>query len=109
MRRLRLDLDARLLGKGSHRIGEFEVVALADVRDGISAGLACTEAMPEPCGGAYLERRGLLVVERAAAPILLTALLEHDGLGHEVNDVGRLSDALDVLIADHAPPPRYPT
>ena len=65
---------------------------------------AAAEALPEPAVGHHVKRRGLLVMEGAAAPEVVAALAQHHGLAHQGDEVGRLADLLLVFWREHAYP-----
>src|SRR5215467_3111454 len=75
------------------------------------AALGAGEAVPQPAGRGHVERRGLLVVERAQ-PLQRAAAgaAELEVLAHHLVDGGPLANELDVLVADppcHLRPPRF--
>ena len=97
-----LDVDVRTLGKVANRVTKLEALALHDVIEHVTTGVA-PEAIPKAGLGTHVKRRALLVVEGTAAPeVIATALAQHDRLAHELDDVGDLANALLVLLADHA-------
>ena len=91
------ELYAGTVCKIADGIGELEVLPALDIAEHIAAGTAA-EAVPEASLGIHLERRRLLMMERAAAPKFLATLLQHDGLADKLDDIGRLPDALLVFV-----------
>ena len=96
-----VDVDVGALGEEAHGVEEVEPLALHNVVEDVAAGMAA-EAVPEACRRRDVKARILLVVEGAAAPKVVAATrAQHHRLAHERHDVGRLADALLVLVADH--------
>ena len=93
------DVDVRAVGEHAHGIGKVDVVHLHDEAEHVAA-LAAAEAVPELRGGVDLARRRLLVVERAAAPEVATALPHRHALAEQRHEVGCFAYFLDIFIAD---------
>ena len=92
-------LDMRAVGELAHRLGEREVLGLHHETERVAARSAA-EAVPQLGRRVDFERGRLLVVQRAAAPEVATALAHRSALADERDDVGRLAHLLDVFIAD---------
>ncbi len=100
--------DARLLGQSLDRLGELEMLDLAEEADGVAAG-AAPEAVVDALGRRDRERRRLLGVKGAqAAERVVPGLLERQVLRDDLDDVGALAHRLDVVLPDpsrHRTPP----
>src|SRR5215207_10308280 len=98
-------LDADLAGQPLDGFGERELVVLLDERDDV-APLAAAEAVPHAAKRGDVERRRLLVVERAQ-PLQRAAAgtLEGEVLAHDLVDARPLANRCDVLVTD---PPGHP-
>ena len=93
-------LDAVLVGQPLDGLGEAEPVDLHQEGDDVAA-LAAAEAVEEPAAGVDVERRGLLVVERAQALQRAAAGgAERDVVGDDLVDPGLLAHLRDVFLAD---------
>ena len=92
-----LDVDVGAFRQVANRVEEVEPLALHDVVEDVAARVAA-EAVPQAGRGRHVERRALLLMEGAAAPEVVAARAQDDRLGDEVDDVGRLADALLVLV-----------
>ena len=99
------DLDVRAVGQDAHRVEELDVLGAHEEPVRVTAQPAA-EAVPQLCRGVDLERGGLLGVEGTAAPEEAALLLEHDALGNERDEVGRVANASHVFVgyATHATP-----
>ena len=98
------DVDVGSLRKEANGIEEVEALALHDVVEHVATRMA-PEAVPQTRRRRHVKRRALLVVKRAATPEVTAALSKNNGLRDEVDDVGRLADALLVLLGNHVTPP----
>ncbi len=82
------------------RLGEPEPVDLGEELDHVATGLAA-EAVEEAARGRDVERRRLLVVERAETLHRAAAgVLEGDVVGDHLVDPGALAHERDVLVPD---------
>ena len=96
------ELDAELLGEPLDGLGEGEPVDLHHEGDDVAA-LPAAEAVEELARRVDVERRGLLVVERAQALERPAAgPLERDVLRHDVVDPRLLAHLGDVVVANPA-------
>ena len=91
--------DAGFRSEALHRLDEVEVVHLPHERDRVTRRLAA-EAPVQTHLGVHVERRGLLLVERAQAAVAGADLLQRQVLADERDDVGRLPDPHHVLVED---------
>ena len=93
-------LDAGALGEPLDRLDEAQVVDLHQERDDVAA-LAAAEAVERAVRRPDVERRGLLVVERAQ-PLQRAAAraAQRHVLAHQVVDPGPLADLRDVALPD---------
>ncbi len=64
------------------------------------AGRVAAEAAIEALHRSYVERRRLLVVERAQADAVAAGIAERDVLLDDLVDAGAFADKLDVLVLD---------
>ena len=94
-------LDMIFLGEPAQRLRVGELLMLHDERHGVAA-LATAEAVTGAAGRRYIERRGLLVVERAEAFIVGSRLLQRDELRYHIHDVCRILDLFYCLPVNHA-------
>lgn len=97
---LLLDLDAVSFGHHLQGFGIGDVLVLHQERDGIAA-FAAAEAFIYPLRGRHDERRGFLVVERAAGLIVHTLALERDVLADNIHDIGGCINAVYCFPVDH--------
>src|SRR5690606_17072683 len=96
------ELDARLGREPLHRLGEGQVLDLLDEPDDVAARLAA-EAEVQPARGRPVERRRLLVMERAEALEVAPArVAELEVLADHVGDGRALPHERDVLVANPA-------
>ena len=95
-----LDFDVVLLGQEAQGIGIGQLLVQHDEVHGV-APLAAGEALAEVLGGRDVERRRLVVVERAQAHIVHPALAQGDKVGHDVVDLRRVHDAVDGGVVNH--------
>ena len=103
-----VQLDVRPPGQQLDRLGEGEVVDLLDEGDDVAA-LAAAETVEEVPRRSDLERRRLLVVERAQ-PLEAAAAgpLELQVLADDLVDLAPLADQRDVRRPDASPPGHQP-
>ena len=100
--------DAGLPREALDRVDEVEVLQLPHERDRVTRRLAA-EAAVQAHLGVHVERRRLLLVERAQAPVAAPDLLQRELLADERDDVGRLPDPHHVLVEDpHSAPEATP-
>ena len=99
------DVDVRAVGQIAHGLGKVEVLGLHDEREDV-APFPAAEAVPQLGGGVDLERGGLLLMQRAAAPEVAALLLDGGALADDRHEIARVANFLDILVADagHAPP-----
>ena len=83
----------------AYGIRKLQVVYLLDELVDIAA-FAAAEAVPQLRGRVHLARGRLFLMERAAAPVIPSALLQRHPLGEHVHQIVRLADALDVFRAE---------
>ncbi len=95
-----LYLDAVALGHGLQRLGVGHALVLHEEGHGVAA-LAAAEALVDPLGRGDDERRGLLVVERAARGVVHALAPERDEVADNVHDVGGGVDAVYRFPVDH--------
>ena len=95
-----LDFDVVLLGQEAQGVGVGQLLVQHDEVHGV-APLAAGEALAEVLGGRDVERRRLVVVERAQAHIVHPALAQGDKVGHDVVDLRRVHDAVDGGVVNH--------
>src|ERR1022692_2841021 len=95
-------LDADPGRQPLHRLGEAESVDLADERDDVTA-LGAGEAVPQAASRGDVERRRLLLVERAQALHRAAArATQLEVLPDDLGDGRAGTDQLDVLVTDPA-------
>ena len=99
------DVDVGAVGQIAHGLGKVEVLGLHDEREDV-APFPAAEAVPQLGGGVDLERGGLLLMQRAAAPEVAALLLDGGALADDRHEIARVANFLDILVADagHAPP-----
>src|SRR5690606_16062330 len=95
------DLDADPLRELPHRIVEAQPDVLHQEGEHVP-GLAAAEALVEPLRGDHVERRRLLLVERAQGAEVLARTLQRDVLADDLHDVGPHPDLVDDLVRDHS-------
>ncbi len=104
-------LDAGPGRQALNRLGEIEAVDLLDELDDVAA-LGAREAVPQPARRGDVERRRLLLVERAQSLERSAAgVAELQVLPRNLVNGRALADQLDVLVADpacHVRPPQLP-
>ena len=93
--------DTVTLGHGFQRLGISHILVLHQESDGIAA-LAAAETLVNPLRGRYDERRGLLVVERAARLIVHALAFERDIIADDVHDIRGGVDAVYRFPVDHS-------
>jgi len=81
------------------RFGEVQAVELAHERDRVAALLA-PEAVVQRQLGVHREARAVLRVERAQADEAPADAFQREALADEPDDVGRLPDLRNILVAD---------
>src|SRR5260370_8915815 len=95
-----LELGARAGGEMLNRLGERQAVDLLDELDHVAA-VGAREAIPQAAGRGDVERRGLLVVERAQAlERATTGVAELQVLADALLDGRALPPASDAPLAD---------
>ena len=94
-----LDVDVGTVRQRAYRLGKLEMLGFHDVAEDVAA-FAAAKAVPKLRVRVDLERRRLLVVERAAPPEQAPLLFEHDTLRDERHQVDRLADPPYVFIAN---------
>jgi hypothetical protein len=96
-----LEPDAVAVGERLDSPREVEVLGLADERDVVAAALAA-EAVVDLLHGVDRERRGALVVERAAAHVAGAGAAKRGAAADEVDHVDRGLQRLQALAGDRA-------
>ena len=94
-------LDAHRARQALDRLDEVHVVVLHQEVDRVAV-LAAAEAVIETLGRAHRERRGLLVVKRAAGLELLARLPELHPATHDFDDVRAVDEVDDELLRDES-------
>ena len=88
------------MGQEFDRFREGDVVHFLDEREHV-AGLVAAEAVPDTEDRTDVERRGLLVVERAQSlERIRTGPTQRDVLADDLVDPVALADLSDVLVPD---------
>ena len=88
------------IGQPAQSLGVGHLLVLHDEGDGRTT-LAATEAVAGVTGRRDHERRCLLVVERAQAFVVGTALAQRHKLAYHLYNVGGILDAFYCLMVDH--------
>ena len=99
-------LDMGTVGKFAHRFGKCQILGLHHKTECIPACPAA-EAMPQLRGGIDFQRGGFLVMQRAAAPEIATALAHRSAFANKRHDIGRFAHLLDIVIADDGRSPPF--
>ena len=90
--------DVRPLGQPLHRLHEGQVLDLLQEGEDVAA-LAAAEAVVVAAGRADLERRRLLVVERAQAlEVAAAGVAQRDVLPHDLLDAAGVADPFPVRL-----------
>jgi hypothetical protein len=100
-------LDAAVLRQAAHRLHEGQVLGLHQEGERVSS-LLTAEAVEALAVRIDVERRGLLVVERAEPFVAPARTLQVDGPTDEFDHVYVVSDLLDDLVRDAAQCPAPP-
>ena len=93
--------DACAVGQDAHSLGKLDVVALHHEVEAVAA-LAAAEALPETPVRHHMKRRGLLMMEGAAAPHVMAALTQGHRFADKLHEVGRLAHLLLLFGSKHA-------
>ena len=93
--------DACAVGQDAHGLGKLDVVALHHEVEAVAA-LAAAKALPEAPVRHHMKRRGLLVMEGAAAPHVMAALTQGHRFADKLHEVGRLAHLLLLFGSEHA-------
>ena len=96
-----LNLNVVFLSQPTQSLGISVVLMLHEEFHHI-AGLAATEAFENAFGGRYIERRRLLVVERATSNMVGTTLAQRYKVANHLLDTGGVHDALYGFLVYHA-------
>ena len=94
-------LDVVLVGQPAQRLGVGVVLVLHEELHHV-ARLAAAEAFEDALRRRHIERRRLLVVERAAAYMVGATLLERHKIAYHLLDAGGVHDALYGLLVNHS-------
>src|SRR5690606_21452162 len=98
----------------AHRVLESETCTLHEEAEYI-ARLAAAEALVEALRGLNVERRCLLVMERAQRAELLAGALQVHLFADDLHDIGATAHLVDQMLRDHrssstvTPAPPSPT
>src|SRR5690606_38497985 len=95
------DLHANAVRDLAHRVGEREPLVLHEETENV-ARLAAAEALEEALRWDHVERRRLLVMERAERTEVLARALEGQQLADHLDDVRAFAHLIDQMIANHA-------
>ena len=93
--------DACAVGQDAHGLGKLDVVALHHEVEAVAA-LAAAKALPEAPVRHHMKRRGLLMMEGAAAPHVMAALAQGHRFADKLHEVGRLAHLLLLFGSEHA-------
>ena len=96
-----LNLYVVLVGQPPQRLGIGIVLVLHEELHHI-ARLAAAEALEDALRRRHIERRRLLIVERAAAYVVGSTLLERHKVAYHLLDAGGVHDALYGLLIYHS-------
>src|SRR5690606_24360127 len=95
------DLDADALRDLTHRVVEAEPAVLHQEREHVP-GFAAAEALVEALRGHDVERRRLLLVERAQRAEILAGTFQRHVLADDLHDVGPQPDLVHYFVRDHS-------
>ena len=91
------ELDVAALGEEGEAFAEIHGVVSLDEGEDIAPG-AADEAVEYLLGGDDAHGGGVVVVEGAEADILPALGFEGDAVADDSNDIGRVFDALDIIV-----------
>ena len=96
-----MNLDASAVGKVANGLRKREILPLHNVGEAV-ATFTAAKAVPHLRSRDDVKRRRLFAMKGAATPKLLTALLQLHSLLHQLHQIGGGTNAIFVLVTNHA-------